>query len=232
LTKYFFTSDIDWAPEEVIEDTLALFAKYDAKITLFATHKSEQILNSDRNYVEVGIHPNFNGIMFKGDSQRPEKILNELLAFYPEAIGVRCHSVMQSSGLVNLFRSFGMLYESNTFLPYCTSIKPYKCWTGITRIPYNWEDDVHFTYGYDFNSDNLAKNCEFKIYDFHPIHIFLNTDIEETYLKAKDYNEDFEKLNNSVNRTKVGVRDLLISILEEISDSHSETYFMRDLIIK
>jgi hypothetical protein len=232
MTKYVFTLDIDWAPEEIIADTLELFEHYGVKVTLFATHKSEQILNVNKNNVEVGIHPNFNKILFNGDSQKPEKILRELIEVYPDAIGVRSHSLTQSSGLVSLFKSVGLQYESNTLLPYCASIEPYMCWTGITRIPYNWEDDVHFSYGNEFSSDNLADNCEYKIYDFHPIHIFLNTDIEETYINAKKHYENLPRLRELVNKTNFGTRNLLLKIISEIQIQNCETLFMRDLIIK
>lgn len=232
MTKYVFTSDIDWAPEEVIADTISLFAEHNAKITLFSTHRSEQILSADRNLVEIAIHPNFNNLLFNAGSQKPKEILNELLRIYPEAKGIRSHSLTQSSGLVNLFKSVGLLYESNTLLPYSKAIEPYKCWTGLTRIPYNWEDDVHFTYGYDFYNDKLANNCEYKIYDFHPMHIFLNTDIENTYIKAKPYYNDYEMLRLFVNKSNVGTRDLLIKLLSEIKENNFKTYFMQELIIK
>lgn len=231
MSKYVFTSDVDWAPEEVIEDTISLFAEHNAKITFFSTHRSEQLLRADRNFVEIGIHPNFNKLLFNNDLQKPDEIVRELLQIYPEAVGVRSHSLSQSSGLVNLFKASGLKYESNTLLPYFSSIVPYKCWTGLTRIPYNWEDDVHFTYGYDFSSDNLADDCDYKIYDFHPIHIYLNTDIEQTYLIAKPFINDIKILKTYINKSKFGTRDLLIQLLTNINKIKKETYFMSDLII-
>ena len=43
-----FTSDIDWAPEAVIEDTIELFNKYGVKCTFFCTHKSA-VIDSIKN---------------------------------------------------------------------------------------------------------------------------------------------------------------------------------------
>lgn len=231
MTKYIFTLDIDWAPEEIIADTLQLFEQHKVKVTLFATHKSEQILNANTDKVEVAIHPNFNELIFNNDQKKPKEVLTELLDIYPDSIGVRSHSLTQSSGLVNLFKEVGMMYESNTLLPYFSEIQPYKCWSGLTRIPYNWEDDVHFTYGNKFDGDGLSHNCKYKIYDFHPMHIFLNTDVLETYNKAKFHYHDFEILKKFINKSNLGTRDLLINLLGEISKNNIETYFMRQLII-
>ena len=36
-----FTSDIDWAPDDVIIDMLSIFKKYNVKCTLFCTHDSD-----------------------------------------------------------------------------------------------------------------------------------------------------------------------------------------------
>jgi hypothetical protein len=49
---HLFTSDIDWAPEEVIEDTIGLFNKYGVKCTFFCTHPSAVIdsIRSDSNF--------------------------------------------------------------------------------------------------------------------------------------------------------------------------------------
>ena len=44
-----FTSDIDWAPEEVIADMLQLFEMHNVKCTLFCTHKSKVIEECNRN---------------------------------------------------------------------------------------------------------------------------------------------------------------------------------------
>jgi hypothetical protein len=55
-----FTCDIDWAPEEVIEDTLSLFEENDVKCTLFETHSSSVINSCSQTLFEIAIHPNFN----------------------------------------------------------------------------------------------------------------------------------------------------------------------------
>lgn len=55
---------VDWAHEEVQEDTLQLLADRGVKATLFATHASPQLryCRGDRQF-ELGIHPNFNPLL-------------------------------------------------------------------------------------------------------------------------------------------------------------------------
>ena len=45
-----FTSDLDWAPEAAIEDTLRLFLENDISPTVFVTHESEVI----NKYQQIG----------------------------------------------------------------------------------------------------------------------------------------------------------------------------------
>lgn len=43
-----FTCDIDWAPEEVIADTLNIFEILGVKCTMFSTHHSLELTKSNR----------------------------------------------------------------------------------------------------------------------------------------------------------------------------------------
>src|SRR5688572_8991260 len=142
-----FTIDIDWATELVIEHTLLIFEEYRVKCTLFATHHSEALDNCNRELFEIAIHPNFNPLMQGKSNVSVESIIGELIKLYPESKGIRCHGMTQSSYLLDQFFKLGFVYDANHFLPYWDNIKPYKLWNGLVKIPYNWEDDIHFMYG-------------------------------------------------------------------------------------
>lgn len=226
------TLDIDWAPEAVIKDSLNLFEKYEVKCTLFATHYSPFIDQCNRNLFEVSIHPNFNDLIDgKAHTVSASMILDELIRIYPEAKGVRSHSMTQSSKLLALFKSKGLLYDSNQFIPYNFNMKPYKCWTGIKRIPYNWEDDIHFAYGkkFDFNFGLIYNEDENYIFDFHPVHIYLNTDCQGTYDKAKIYYHDAEGLKKCRNTGEQGVRNYLENLLKFIVDKNIQTKLLSEI---
>lgn len=209
-----FTSDIDWAPELIIQDTVDLFGKHGAKCTFFATHKSDLLLSLPTSEFEVGLHPNFNellnGSSVHGNSQT---IMEKLLESYPHSKGVRSHSLTQSSQLLELFKKLGLVYESNQFVPY-QQCQPHRLWNGLLRLPYNWEDDVHWLYGRKFDSTGFNVDTDTIVADFHPIHVFLNTDCEERYNSARKYYQSPKDLRKFQNRNGAGARTLLISLLE------------------
>ena len=215
-----FSIDIDWAPEEVIIDTLSLFEKYGVKCTIFSTHNSYAVIKSNRKLFEVAIHPNFNPFL-TGTDKQVDDVIDELIELHPDAKGVRSHSLMQSTGINQRFADKGLVYDSNLLLPYHHGLKPFKSWNGMVRIPYNWEDDVHWTYGYSFDDCrmNLADDG-LVVFDLHPIHIFLNTD--NKYKEAKKHYNDPDKLISLRNTEIKGTRDLLISLLRYINENKIE----------
>jgi len=227
-----FSMDIDWAPELVIQDSLNLFEKYNVKCTLFNTHDSNVVHKSNRALFEIGIHPNFNPSLIDGKKIKAEETIDNILSIVPEAKGVRSHSMTSSSILLDIFKSKGILYESNQFFPYNWNIKPYNCWTGLKKIPYNWEDDTHWLYNksYDFDILKDYQKENMIILDFHPIHVFLNTDSQQTYNKAKPYYQNPEKLLDFKNNKEFGVRDFLIKTLKEIKKRKLTTYKMIEII--
>lgn len=210
-----FTSDIDWATEDVTAEMLAIFEQYNIKCTLFATHPSKVLQQCDRNLFEIAIHPNFNALL---DNKNPQgktqdSILDELLAWYPEAKGVRSHSMTQSTPILGKFAEKRLLYDANHFLPY-QKIQVFKLWNGIWRIPYNWEDDIHYLYENDFDKIGMQLNeDDLFVFDFHPIHVFLNTDCEQTYINAKPFYKNIVELKKYKNNVKIGARDMLIRLL-------------------
>ena len=218
-----FTSDIDWAHEEVIDDTLSIFEKYDTKCTFFSTHHSVRLAKSSRKLFEIGIHPNFNPLLGGDTSKMANDVINELLEIHPEAQGVRSHSLTQNTKLLDLFVEKGLVYDANIFMPYLTGLKPFTAWNGLIRIPYNWEDDVHWAYGHPFEAWNINLLDEgLVVFDFHPIHIYLNTENKYRYNEARKHFNDPEKLLGYRNKEIKGTRDLLISLLEYIKQNKLE----------
>ena len=230
--KIAFTCDIDWASELVIKDTLDLFQEYKIKSTLFCTHKSIQIDKCDRNLFEIGIHPNFNKNIIEGNGEKGFEIVKKLKDIYPEAIGVRSHSITTSGPILEIFKQNNLLYECNQFIPYSKTINPYKCWNGMSIIQYNFEDDVHFTYNnsFDFSLIDEFSSSKYLIMDFHPIHIYLNTDSEKTYQNAKPYFNS-SSLKKYKNTKEYGVRDLLIQTFKQVMNKRYQTYHLKNFIL-
>lgn len=191
-TSLYLTLDIDWSADEVILDAIELVEKCDVQATWFVTHETKVLERLRRNpKFELGIHPNFN-FLLQGDprnGRNAEDVVDRLLNLVPEARSVRSHSTTQNSGLLDLFVRRGLTHECNSFIPAQAGIelRPWKLWSGLTRVPYSWEDDVACLFGPedDVTPRQLAASRGLKVFDFHPIHLFLNTESLQRYERTR-----------------------------------------------
>ncbi len=197
--KIFLTFDIDWAADEVINDTLELISEAGIASTWFVTHKFPLISKmKTSNVLELGIHPNFNLLLSGGacNNLNATSIVSDLLTIIPEATSIRSHSTTQNSVLLDMFRKKGLTHDVNCFIPSQANIalKPWKLWDGLIRVPYDWEDDVHCLYNHNVSVSELANRCSLNVFDFHPIHVFLNTESIERYEKTRPIHNNPEEL--------------------------------------
>ena len=225
-----FSMDIDWAPEEVIDYALSIFNDFGIKCTLFNTHNS-LVTKTSGDYFENAIHPNFNKIL-NGEEKRNFKIIfDRLLNLYPESKGFKSHSHTQNSLILKHASDIGLVYESNTLLPYNINIKPFKDWNNLIRIPYNWVDDVHWLMCKPFDNCgmNILKNGNF-IFTFHPIHVYLNTNGKDHYERARKYYNNPEFLKELICKNIPGTRDLLISLLKTVKERKFKTMHYSEIL--
>lgn len=188
--KLFLTIDIDWAHDDVIANTIDLLDSANVYATWFVTHDTPLIerLRENPKY-ELGIHPNFNWLL-SGDYRNgssPLEIIERLLKIVPEARCVRSHSMTQSTGLLQAFASAGLTHDVNHFIPASAGVelKPWALWNGMVRVPYCWEDDIFCIYRQQGVAEpdvtETANRIGLRIFDFHPIHVFLNTESINRY---------------------------------------------------
>ena len=187
--------------------------------TWFVTHDTPllQRLRNKPNF-EIGIHPNFNKIL-SGDCEREqnaESVLDELMAIIPEAKSVRSHSLTQSSQLCQLFQQKKLTHDCNHFIPAQANIflHPWLLPNGLVKVPYFWEDDSAFLYNNTTDITQLAKRKGLKVFNFHPIHVFLNTDRMERYEDSRPYHRSPEELLACRNKETPGVRTSLKALME------------------
>jgi len=217
----YFTADTDWAPEEVIADLLGVFVEHQVKCTVFATHPSSTLASAPPELFEIGIHPNFEPLL-KGDGDGDyTSVVAALKHAYPDAAGVRSHTLTQSTTLLNCFRENGLEYDGNQMEPYSRTLAPFVIWNGLVRIPFNWEDDVHFMFGrpYDDSGLDLATPEVFNVVNFHPVHVFLNTENASRYLDARPHYHDPKRRGQHRNTSIPGTRDLLVSLLRRARET-------------
>ncbi|XFA74195.1 hypothetical protein RYO59_002460 [Thermosynechococcaceae cyanobacterium Okahandja] len=219
--KIFLTFDIDWAHEEIIEDVLKLCIDYSVPATFFATHKTDLLCGSMMcsNAFEVGLHPNFNYLL-SGRSQEADfrEICWKLKEYFPEASSVRSHSLCFSSLIQTVYQEIGITHDSSIMIP-CQannrSLFPWKMWDGLTRVPCFFSDYVTVKIN-AINSTNIHElilRNGLKVFDFHPIHVFLNTESLDRYEQTRPLHRNPKDLINY--RYKgYGTRNQLIDLLE------------------
>ena len=188
--KAFLTFDIDWAGDGVLHDCLDLLEHYEVPSTWFVTHDTPVLARLRANpLIELGIHPNFN-FLLQGDSRNganAEEVLDRMLALVPEAKTVRSHSMTQSTPLLDMFLRKGLTHDANHFIPEQAgmTLAPWRLWNGLIKVPYSWEDDVHCMYGHGDAPAALLAKDGLRVFDFHPIHVFLNTEHLDRYEQAR-----------------------------------------------
>lgn len=217
--RIFLTIDLDWAADEVVLDTIQMLEAAGVAATFFVTHATPLLARLRRNpKFELGIHPDFNGLL-DGTASQPRSavsVIDNLLALVPEAKAVRSHSMTQSSRLLDLFRNAGLTHESNHFIPAHTGIalKPFRHWNGLVRAPYFWEDDVALAYKVGPEIEELALEAQrLKVFDFHPIHIALNTADMEHYERTRSVHGDWAAIQDRMFEG-TGIRTLFQRLLK------------------
>jgi hypothetical protein len=214
----YITLDIDWACDEVISHAIDILERADVCATWFVTHQTPMLERLRENpKFELGIHPNFN-FLLNGSSQagaNASEVINNILKIVPESVSARSHSMTQSTNIMGILAKAGQIYDCNHFVPHQSgiSLKPWQTWNGLTKVPYFWEDDIACIYQEDVDMAALANTNGLKVFDFHPIHLYLNTEAIERYESSRAHHNDVAQLNSYVN-DGVGARNYLLALLE------------------
>ena len=213
--KIFLTFDVDWANDEVWKYSIELLKNYDIPATWFITHKSDlsaEIISNAK--FDFGIHPNFNQF-FEEEStnEKIEDVLKNFDQFLPKSNILRSHSLLQSEKLLDVFSANGFNFICNSFIPLKkdNKIYPWELWNSIKILPHCWQDNVSMKM--ELNFPNNPNFEDLIILNFHPIHVFLNTDTISLYEKTRIHHNDFNRLKQYVN-TSLGIRSKLISLIE------------------
>ncbi len=183
--KIFLTMDTDWCADEVLQYALDLLCEHDIAFTAFVTDRYAALENCDPARIEIGLHPNFNEAM---PSQYEAK-LHELLAHYPQAQGVSSHAMMSSTPLLELFRRCGLRYDRNLLFYKQAQARAFYHYNGLLRLPIFWEDDIWFSVEANtpFTPEPFAEENFQYVFNFHPIHLYLNTASTEHYAAFKPH---------------------------------------------
>lgn len=210
MNKVVLTFDLDWCSNEILNYTIDKLVTNKIPATFFVTHNTT-LLNYIRefDFFELGIHPNFMNKSTHGETF--EEVIDYCLDIVPEAVSSRSHGLKISSNKLIYMMKKGIKVDCSIFMPKVDILQKFYFEINskkILRVPYNWEDDYCFYQKNKlYNYKNISTWKE-KILDFHPIHVYLNSNSEELYNQYK-INKDIEKNKG------IGAETILDEIIEE-----------------
>ena len=92
-------------------------------------------------------------------------------------------------------------------------LQPWKLWNGLLKVPHFWEDDAVCIYRNNTSITELLHRNGLKVFDFHPIHVFLNTESLSRYDETRQWHKSTSKLINH-RYSGHGTRSKLLQLLE------------------
>lgn len=226
FSDYVLTLDVDWAPDFAIEAVAQILIEKNVKATWFLTHYSTTVekLKEAGHLFELGVHPNL--LPGSTHGEREDAVLAHVKGLVPSAISMRTHGLYQSSNfLVKAAKDYSIAFDVSLFLPRAAHLTPHQLkWGGVKlwRLPYFWEDDSEMFEDVPIwsLSDKRLAVPGLRIFDFHPIHVLLNTNKFEIYNALKQempisqWTLDF--VESHINKGE-GPRTLFLEIAEALS---------------
>ena len=209
MKNIYMTFDMDWACDDVLQYFYEEICRLQIRGTLNVTNDS-RVLNEIRKdgRPELGIHPNFNNLLYnKSENENIDAIIKGLKEIVPEAVTERSHSLVTGSQVNKCLYENGILYESNFFYELSDNIKMnyYEDYMGLKHIPFFFEDDFYLM---NKNRKNISDyfQGDLLVFNFHPIHLFLNTENVKRYENAKKYYHKYSQLKTCRNMLGWGIR--------------------------
>ena len=184
------TFDVDWAPDFTVQRVVSMLEEHNVPGTFFLTHQSPYLkILKNHPLVELGIHPNF--LPNSTHGKTVDEVLDYVIDFCPEAISMRTHGLFQSSNLYfHILKKYPQIrYDFSLYIPENPYITPFEFIDdenrSLIRIPYQWEDDLFFLQKNPVPRGILFSHASYQIFDFHPIHVYLNSSCSKDYEQLK-----------------------------------------------
>lgn len=220
--KIYLTFDMDWACDEVMDFLYNLLEEHDLSATVNITNYFGCIDKYKKNTkINLGIHPNFNilidGIMSGGGVNDKRGIIEQCKHTVPNAVVVRSHSLFSSTPVTKAFYDCGIRYELNCYIEPSKGICIYPWFfQGVLQIPFFYEDDIFLMTKNEnkpaFYLDHSIKMH--RVFNFHPIHLFLNSESLGRYDRIRENYHNFSILKKNVNYDSYGTLDFFKELVE------------------
>lgn len=221
---FCFTSDIDWASDEVVEYSHISVGGDNLKLTYFATNPSEFLDHCrESGTARILIHPNF--ISGSSHGKTYEEVINYCQNLVPDADGFRSHRYYESNDIHDAFARKGFKFFSNHCTQCEIELKPLRHRSGMFSIPIFLEDGGYLLMDPSLRFDLLKKYIDtpgLKLINFHPAHMAFNTPAFSYTRNIKDSHtrEQWNKLSKEqikkLEYKKDGIRTIIQKVIEHI----------------
>lgn len=226
----YITFDLDWASDHVCSYLLDIVEYENIAATFFITHATPLLDRIRANpKLELAIHPNLNPLLMDDADGNSAAIVNELLSIVPEAVGIRTHALVQGTYLSRIYATKGLRYEANMYVPWQLQLPlvPYMDHNRLIQIPFFWEDDIHCVNFEKTDEKFIGIKALFmfsslRVFNFHPIHIYLNTENITRYTECKKYLQDSSILKS--HRNCMGTPGIAVFFLQLLQYVHKNGY--------
>lgn len=238
MNKILLTLDVDWAPDFAIAWVAQRLVDAQVRATWFVTHLSPavEMLRDHPELFELGIHPNFLPGSTHGSSE--EAVLDHCMKMVPDATSMRSHALVQSSPLfARVLSDTPIVTDLSLFLPGAPSLAPVEYryeGRALARIPYFWEDDSEMENEEPcWAMETLLDDSDgLKVFDFHPIHVYLNSADMRAYTSLKRTFPDLTTATELEAAPLVqpgeGTQSLLLELIEHLGTNGGSSC-VRDL---
>lgn len=129
----------------------------------------------------------------------------------------RSHALVSSSHITKTLYDCGIRYELNCYIEPCKGICVYPwLFQGVLQVPFFYEDDVYLLANNNnrpqFYLDHSIRM--YRVFNFHPIHLFLNSESLERYERIREDYHNFSILKKNVNNMSYGIFDFFKELAE------------------
>lgn len=175
------TFDTDHMTDDFMEIFISMLPE-EVKYTFFCTKPYVSL--KGKNNIEIGAHPYLNDSANWRESTY--QLIDELEQFYGVKVqGVRSHSLYSSQTYIAELDALGVEYISSMTVPFHVELVPFRYQWGPMEAPINFMDNMQLWRGGAGLPESMIvealRTDVYRCFDFHPIHILLNTSAMDEY---------------------------------------------------
>ena len=217
------TLDIDWAPDQIVDDVLAVVDARGVPTTVFCTNYTKDRSGKSSNLRrlhprhELGLHPDFQ------NTANYAAEWDGLLSLYPGVRGWRAHNGMTGWPIITQGVARGLRYEIYTAI-FADYVAPCRVYSALDRyvvlttafLDANWLHDRSFSWSAaDLPLRNyFGDESKLVVLGFHPNIVYYDMKSVEEYDRGKASYHSVDEDRSYRRRPVRGAMKLLMELLD------------------